>query len=52
VDDIRGHKDNMYAATKIPNKIWCKVFTQYIKFPIFKKYQKTQKTHLETQINA
>jgi hypothetical protein len=43
VDDIRGHKDNMCAAKKIPNKIWRKVSREYIKLSTFKKYQKTQK---------
>jgi hypothetical protein len=52
VDDIRGHKDNMYASKKTPNKIWYKVSREYIKLPIFTKYQKTKKNHLETQINA
>jgi hypothetical protein len=43
VDDIRGHKDNMCAAKKTPNKIWSKVSIEYIKFPTFTKYQKTLK---------
>jgi hypothetical protein len=43
VDDIRGHKDNMCAAKKTPNKIWCKVSREYIKLPTFTKYQNTQK---------
>jgi hypothetical protein len=25
VADIRGHKDNINATKKTPNKIWCKV---------------------------
>jgi hypothetical protein len=43
VADIRGHKDNISAAKKTPNKIWCKVSRECIKFPTFTKYQKTQK---------
>jgi hypothetical protein len=43
VVDIRGHKDNICAAKKTPNKIWCKVSRECIKFPTFTKYQKTQK---------
>jgi hypothetical protein len=43
VDDIRGHKDNMFAAKKTPNKIWCKVSREYIKLLIFSKYQNAQK---------
>jgi hypothetical protein len=43
VDDIGGHKDNKCAPKKTPNKIWCKVSREYIKFPRFTKYQKTQK---------
>jgi hypothetical protein len=43
VDEIRGHKDNMCAAKKTPNKIWCMVSRDYINFPTFTKYQKTQK---------
>jgi hypothetical protein len=31
MNDIRGHKDNISAAKKIPNKIWCKVSREYIK---------------------
>jgi hypothetical protein len=30
--DIRGHKDNISAAKKTPNKIWCKVSRECIKF--------------------
>jgi hypothetical protein len=52
VANIRGHKDNLSAAKKFPNKIWCKVSRESIKFPTFTKYQKTQKNHLETQTNA
>jgi hypothetical protein len=43
VVDIRGHKDNMCAAKKTPNEIWCMVSRDNIKFPTFTKYQKTQK---------
>jgi hypothetical protein len=43
VADIRGHKDNLSATNKTPNKIWCKVSREYIKLPTFTKYQKTQK---------
>jgi hypothetical protein len=43
VIDIRGHKDNMCAANKTLNKIWCKVSRECIKFPTFTKYQKTKK---------
>jgi hypothetical protein len=43
VADIRGHKDNMCAAKKTPNKIWFKVSKECIKLPTFTKYQKTQK---------
>jgi hypothetical protein len=43
VDDIRGHKDNIYATKKTPNKIWCKVSREYIKLKTFTKYQKTKK---------
>jgi hypothetical protein len=35
VDDTKGHKYNMCAAKKTPNKIWFKVFKEYIKFPTF-----------------
>jgi alpha-D-ribose 1-methylphosphonate 5-triphosphate synthase subunit PhnI len=42
VADIRGHKDNISAAKKTPNKIWCKVSRECIKFPTFTKYQKSQ----------
>jgi hypothetical protein len=52
VDDIRGHKDNICATKKTPNKIWCMVSREYIKLPTFTKYPKTQKNHLETQMNA
>jgi hypothetical protein len=41
--DIRGHKDKICAARKIPNKIWCMVSREYIKFPTFTKHQNTQK---------
>jgi hypothetical protein len=27
--DIRGHKDNICAANKTPNKIWCLVSREY-----------------------
>jgi hypothetical protein len=43
VADIRGHKDNMCATNKTPNKIWYKVSRECIKLPTFTKYQKTQK---------
>jgi hypothetical protein len=43
VADIRGYKDNISAAKKTPNKIWCKVSRECIKFLRFTKYQKTQK---------
>jgi hypothetical protein len=43
VVDIRGHKDNMCAIKKTPNKIWCMVSREYINFTTFTKYQKTQK---------
>jgi hypothetical protein len=43
VADIRGHKGNMCAAKKTPNKIWCMVSRECIKFPTLTKYQKTQK---------
>jgi hypothetical protein len=43
VADIRGYKDNISAAKKIPNKIWCKVSRECIKLPTLSKYQKTQK---------
>jgi hypothetical protein len=43
VADIRGHKDNLSAAKKTPNKIWCKVSRECIKFQTFTKYQKTSK---------
>jgi hypothetical protein len=43
VADIRGHKDNISAAKKNPNKIWCKVFRECIKFSTFTTYQNTQK---------
>jgi hypothetical protein len=52
VADIRGHKDNISAAKKTLDKIWCKVSIECIKFPTFTKYQKTKKNHLETQTNA
>jgi hypothetical protein len=43
VANIRGHKDNISAAKKTPNKIWCKVSRECIKLPTFTKYQNTQK---------
>jgi alpha-D-ribose 1-methylphosphonate 5-triphosphate synthase subunit PhnI len=43
VADIRGHKDNVSSAKKTPNKNLCKVSKEFIKFPTFTKYQKTQK---------
>jgi hypothetical protein len=43
VADIKGHKDNMCAAKKTPNKNWCKMSRECIKFLTFTKYQKTQK---------
>jgi hypothetical protein len=43
VADIRGHKDNMCAAKKTPNKICCMVYRESIKFPTYTKYQNTQK---------
>jgi hypothetical protein len=52
VSDIRGHKDNISAAKKTPNKTCCKVYRECIKVPTFTKYKKTQKSHLETQTNA
>jgi hypothetical protein len=52
VADIRGHKDNISASKKTPNKIWCKVFSECIKLPTFTRYQKTKKNQLETQTNA
>jgi hypothetical protein len=42
VDDIRGYKHNMCAAKNTPNKIWCKLSGEIMKFPTFTKYQKTQ----------
>jgi hypothetical protein len=41
--DIRGHKYNLSAAKKTPNKIWCKVSRECIKFLTFTKYLKSQK---------
>jgi hypothetical protein len=41
--DIRGHKDKTCSARKPPNKNWCMVYREYIKFPTFTKYQKTKK---------
>jgi hypothetical protein len=38
VDDIRGHKHNICAAKKNPNKICCKVSKEYIKLPTLTKY--------------
>jgi hypothetical protein len=32
MDDIRGHKDNICDIKKTPNKIWCNVSREYIKF--------------------
>jgi hypothetical protein len=52
VDDIRGHQDNICAAKKTPNKIWCMVSREYIKLPTFTKCQNTKNNHLETQANA
>jgi hypothetical protein len=43
VADIRGHKDNISAAKKTPNKIWCKMSGECIKFSTFTKYQNTKK---------
>jgi hypothetical protein len=43
VADIKGHKDNVCAVKKTPNKIWCKVSRECIKLPTFTKYQKNQK---------
>jgi hypothetical protein len=43
VADIRGHKDNIIAAKKSPDKSWWKVSRECIKLPTFTKYQKTQK---------
>jgi hypothetical protein len=43
VADIRRHKDNLSAANKTPNKIWCKVYREYIKLPKFTKYENTQR---------
>jgi hypothetical protein len=43
MDGIRGHKNNICAAEKIPNKIWFNISKEYIEFPTFTKYQKTQK---------
>jgi hypothetical protein len=53
VVDIRGHRDNMCAAKKTPNKIWCLVYREYIlscKHSLNIKILK--KNHLETRINA
>jgi hypothetical protein len=36
--DIRGYEDNICASNKTPNKIWCKVSREYIKFSKFTKY--------------
>jgi hypothetical protein len=52
VVDIRGHKHNMCAAKRTPNKIWCMVSRECIKFTTFTEYQKAQNNHLETQTNA
>jgi hypothetical protein len=43
VTDIRGHKDNISVAKKIPNKIWCKVSRECVKFQTFTNYKNTQK---------
>jgi hypothetical protein len=53
VVDIRGPRDNMCAAKKTPNKIWCMVYREYIlscKHSLNIKILK--KNHLETRINA
>jgi hypothetical protein len=42
VADIRGYKNNISAAKKNPNKIWCKVSRECIKLPTFIKYKKAQ----------
>jgi hypothetical protein len=52
VADIRGHKDNMCAAKKTPNKIWCTVYRESIKFQHTLNIKRLKKNHLETQINA
>jgi hypothetical protein len=41
--DIRGHKDNLSAAKKTPNKISCKVSRECIKFKKFTKISKNSK---------
>jgi hypothetical protein len=43
VADIRGHKDNISAANKTPNKIWLKVYREFIKLLNFTNYQKDSK---------
>jgi hypothetical protein len=43
VADIRGHKDNISAANKTPNKIWLKVYREFIKLLKFTNYQKDSK---------
>jgi hypothetical protein len=43
VDDIRGHKHNICAAKKTPNKILIKVSREYIKFQTLKIYQNTKR---------
>jgi hypothetical protein len=40
---LEGTKENMHAIIKPPNKILYKVSREYIKFPTFTKYQKSQK---------
>jgi hypothetical protein len=53
VAHIRGYKDNISAAKKDKNKIWCKVSRECIKLPTFTKYKNIKKkNHLETQTNA
>jgi hypothetical protein len=50
VTDIRGHKDNISAAKKTPNKIWCKVSA--LSFQQSLNIKRLKKNHLETQTNA
>jgi hypothetical protein len=38
-----GTKDNMHAAIKPPNKIWCIMCRECINLIIFTKYQETHK---------
>jgi hypothetical protein len=52
VADIRGHKDNISAAKKIPNKIWSKVSRECIKLPSSLNIKRLNWNHLETQTNA